>query len=64
METMAVFGCYANTLEQLSFNTQQSVDSQGFQVMVVGSVALCWSDWGRRGQDTYQGRPQGWSTVS
>lgn len=38
--------------------------SQGFQVMVVGSVALCWSDWGRRGQDTYQGRPQGWSTVN
>lgn len=48
METMAVFGCYANTLEKLSFNTQQSVDSQGFQVMVVGSVALGWSDWGSR----------------
>lgn len=40
MEAMAVFGCYANTLEKLSFSMQQSVNSQRFQVMVFGSVAL------------------------
>lgn len=54
MEAMAVFGCYANTLEQLSFNTQQSVDSQGFQVMVVGSVT------GEDGDRTHtKGGPKG-----